>query len=176
MTKDEAMVLLYDYCCWKNLNKIKQLFNMYPDYIDLTEDDGKAFGLAVSFKSTDLLNSLLDFYKETKLQGDVESKEYKVAYHTLQYMLENALNQYTSSPEIEEIIAQYICEPKDSESDDVSTAHEDFIFDHDEHRYSGSSEQDSDTTFDLTTDNLKQWNENYPKPELAGALPEPLIF
>ncbi len=175
MTKDEVLGLFYDCCQSKDIHNIKKLYKLYPQYIDLTDEQIKPFLLAISYNSIDLLNVLLDIYTETKLQGDIESKEYKVAYHTLQYMLEEALEQTEPSQEIKAIIDKYLCDTKDSKSDNMSTAPEEFTYAHDfgleEPRDSGASEHDSDTTLDLTMDNLKQWSESYPRQELVGHIP-----
>ncbi len=174
MTKDEVQRLLQRYCCTNEIEGVQELLNDYPNDIDLTAKDSQAFAICMSYGYVNLLKVLIDSYKETKLQGDIESKEYKVSYHTLQYMLEEALEQTEPSQEIRAIIDQYLCNIKDSESDNISTAPEDFIYDHevlDEPRDSGASEHDSDTTLDLTIYNLKQWSESYPRQELAGHLP-----
>ncbi len=174
MTKDEVRGLFYDCCQSQDILNIKKLYKLYPQYIDLTDEQIKPFLLAISLHSINLLNVLLDFYKETKLQDDIDSKEYKVAYHTLQYMLEEALDQTEPSQEIKAIIDQYIDDTNDSTSDNMSTAPEECTYAHDfdldEHRDSSASEHNSDTTLDLTIDNLKQWSESYPRQELAGHL------
>ncbi len=179
MTKDEVLGLFYDCCQSKDTLNITKLYKLYPQYIDLTDEKIQPFLLAISLDATALLNVLIDLYIETKLQGEIDSKEYKVAYHTLQYMLEEALEQTEPSQEIKAIIAQYICDKKDSESDNISTAPEEFTYDNnfglEEPGDSNTSLRNSDATLDLTIDNLKQWSESYPGQELAGnisCLPE----
>ncbi len=175
MTREEVMDLFFSCCCGNIPSKADQLCKEYPNDIDLTYKDGQVFAICFAHDYVELLNVLLDFYKETNLQGgDIDSKEYKVAYHTLQYMLEEALDQTEPSQEIKAIIAQYLCDTNDSKSDNMSTAPEEFTYDHDvgleveEPRDSGTSEHDSDTTLDLTMDNLKHWSESYARQELAG--------
>ncbi len=171
MTREEVMNLFFGYCCGNIPSKAEQLCKEYPNDIDLTYKDGQVFAICFAHDYVELLNVLIDFYKETKLQGDIDSKEYKVAYHTLQYILEEALDQTEPSKEIRAVIDQYICDTKDSESDNMSTASEEFVNDYSyaikEPRDSTSTEC-SDDTLDLTIDNLKQWSESHPRQELVG--------
>ena len=179
MTKDEVQRFLQRYCCTNEIDGVKELLHDYPNDIDLTDKDSQAFAICMSYGYVNLLKVLIDSYIETKLQDEIDSKEYKVAYHTLQYMLEEALEQTEPSQEIKAIIAQYICDTKDSESDNISTAPEEFTYDNnfglEEPGDSNTSLRNSDATLDLTIDNLKQWSESYPGQELAGnisCLPE----
>lgn len=176
MTKNEIQRLLQISCCANDIEGVRELFCDYPNDIDLMENDGQAFAICMSYGYVQLLRVLIDYYKETKLQEDIESKAYKIAYHHLQYMLENAQDQTEPSPEIQSIIDQYISDTKDSDSDAISTEPEEFVYDNDaglaEHRDSSISAPGSDGTLDLTIDNLKQWNEECPMIKLAGIMPD----
>ena len=117
MLKEDVMMLLYNYCSWKDCPSIKKLFKDYPTQIDLTDDDGMLFRMAVAYKSTELLTTLLDFYKATKLQGNPQSLEYKLAYTQLRHMLDDAAEAHDVVPAIQVIIEPYLTKEEESEDD-----------------------------------------------------------
>lgn len=117
MTTEEVMMLLYNYCSWKDCDSIKELCKEYPNEIDLTDDDGMLFKMAVAYKSAELVNTLLDCYKKTKLQGNEDSIEYKLANLQLKHMLQYAEEAHDLTPEIQKIIGPYLIEEEESDNE-----------------------------------------------------------
>lgn len=117
ITKEEIMSLIYDCCSWQYCAGLKKLFKEHRDEIDLTDDDGMLFKMAVAYKSTELLTTLLDFYKATKLQSNPESLEYKLAYIQLRHMLDDASEAHDVVPEIQAIIESYLTKEEESENE-----------------------------------------------------------
>ena len=62
-----------------------------------------------------MLNTLIKYYERNQLQGDSNSLEYKVAKHKLQQILQDAVNTFTPSKEIQELLEKYL--PKEEDSD-----------------------------------------------------------
>jgi hypothetical protein len=107
--------LLSDYCRWDDNSRLVKLLREQRN-LDLTQRDGVYFYLAVKHGNVAMLRTLLKYYEETKLQGDRESLEYKLAKHQLGNILEDAKERLDISPEIQEIIELYM--PTDEESED----------------------------------------------------------
>jgi len=123
--------LLCDYCRWNEPNEVIKFLKMERD-VDLTDDNGIYFRLAVKYKSPKMLNALIEYFEQTKLQGDINSMEYKTALYTLKQMLQQAVDMWESSPEIQEILDKYI--PEDDSSDDEAKLSESEHSNGDEHQ------------------------------------------
>lgn len=113
MIKEDIMSMLYSCCSNLNYRGALSLFRKYPNYIDLTYDDGILFKIAIAHESTALLHVLLDFYKETKLEG----KEDKLAYLHLKHILQDAAEAHDLSLEIQKIIGPYVIEVEESDNE-----------------------------------------------------------
>lgn len=174
MSKEKNMRKFLHHCSLNNVKAVQELLLEHRDDIDIMEDDGQVFSICVSYNFIDLLNVLLDFYKETKLKDSQDSTEYKISYHSLQYVLEDAIEQYTPSHDIKLIIDRYISKNREEGSeagdgDERLTEIVQFAEKHlDLHRDSAISTTDSDSTLELTADNLRQWDATHSKQGLIG--------
>lgn len=108
---------LSNYCSWDQTENLDRILSQNVG-IDLTYNNGIYFRLSIKHNNTKTLNSLLQYYEQTNLKGDFESIEYKVAKHKLQQILQDAINTFTPSKEIQEILEKYLPkEDVDSEQD-----------------------------------------------------------
>ena len=64
-----------------------------------------------------MLNFLLKYYEQTSLEGDSNSLEYKVAKYKLQQILQDAVNTFTPSKEIQEVLEKYLPKEEDVNSE-----------------------------------------------------------
>ena len=115
-TKVQLQNLLYGYSNSLYYKGVKELLEEYPDKIDIAFNEGLLFRIAINRESLDLLNILLDFYKTTKLSGDPETIEYKLAYYQLKSMLQDAADAHDVPPEIQKVIGPYLA--ADAENED----------------------------------------------------------
>ena len=99
--------LLSNYCRWNDNKSVVELLDQSLD-IDLTYNDNIYFRLAFKNNNVEMLNSLLDYYEKTQLQGDSNSLEYKVAKHKLQTVLQDAINSVDVSKEMQAILEKYL--------------------------------------------------------------------
>lgn len=145
--------LLCNYCRWNEPDEVIKFLKTERD-VDLTDDNGIYFRLAVKYRSTKMLNALIEYFEQTKLQGDINSMEYKTALYTLKQMLQQASDMWGTSPEIQEILDKYIpegdssdeeaklTESEHSSDDEHHLAEPTRIFDKDyPHAYSGIREE-----------------------------------
>ena len=120
LTKDQAYTLLYNYCRWDSLEDIKRLLENYRD-IDVTEDEGVYFRIAMANGNYEILDTLIRHYEATQLTGTPGATEYQVAKHKLQVVLDEILEGITVENEaILERISPYISSSEGSERDDLS--------------------------------------------------------
>jgi hypothetical protein len=96
-TKKMNMMRLSDYCRWNNLEKLQRLLAEHKD-LDLSAIN---FRRAIEHNNRAMLNTLLNYYKETKLQLDQDQQD-------LSYMLEEATEETEISPEIQRTINPYM--------------------------------------------------------------------
>ena len=115
-TKVQLQNLLYGYSNSLHYKGVKELLEEYHDKIDIAFNEGLLFRIAINRESLDLLNILLDFYKTTKLSGDPETIEYKLAYYQLKSMLQDAADAHDVPPEIHKVIGPYLA--ADAENED----------------------------------------------------------
>ena len=105
---------LSNYCSWDQTENLDRILSQNVG-IDLTYNNGIYFRLSIKHNNTKILNSLLQYYERTNLKGYFESIEYKVAKHKLQQILQDAVNTFTPSKEIQELLEKYL--PKEEDSD-----------------------------------------------------------
>jgi hypothetical protein len=67
-----------------------------------------------------MVNILLNYYQTAGLQGDRESMEYKEASYRLQKILEEAIDSFEVSPEIQESLNPYIATADSGDEQDLS--------------------------------------------------------
>lgn len=109
-------ILLSDYCSRSYVEKVKELLEHNPT-IDIMQADGKYFTLAVARNSPAMLKTLIEHYEKTKLQGDSQSTEHKIAKEKLLGILEDAGSISNVSPEIREILDSYLNKSEGTETD-----------------------------------------------------------
>jgi hypothetical protein len=107
---------LSNYCSWDQTENLDRILSQNVG-IDLTYNNGIYFRLSIKHNNTKTLNSLLQYYEQTNLKGDFESIEYKVAKHKLQQILQDAINTFTPSKEIQEVLEKYLPKEEDSDSE-----------------------------------------------------------
>jgi len=117
LTPQQIQSILVGYCNSLYCQGVTELFRDYHDDIDLTFDDGLVFDIAIARESVDLLKVLLDFYRETKLQDDPKSLEYKLAYIQLRHMLDDALETHSVRSSIKEVISPYLTNDEESDNE-----------------------------------------------------------
>lgn len=141
--------LLSNYCRWNDNKSVVELLDQSLD-IDLTYNDNIYFRLAFKNNNVEMLNSLLDYYEKTQLQGDSNSLEYKVAKHKLQTVLQDAINSVDVSKEMQAILEKYL--PKEEDNDRELDDLEDIQLPY----FSNNS-----ASAELTEDNLKRLDEHH---------------
>ena len=112
--KNISYFKLSNYCRWNQSENAIRIMNEDQN-IDIKHKDGEVFLFAIENNNPTILNSLIKYYEKNQLKGDFESIEYKVAKHKLQ---QDAVNTFTPSKEIQEVLEKYL--PKediDSEQD-----------------------------------------------------------
>ena len=115
--KNISYFKLSNYCRWNQSENAIRIMNEDQN-IDIKHKDGEVFLFAIENNNPTILNSLIKYYEKNQLKGDFESIEYKVAKHKLQQILQDAVNTFTPSKEIQEVLEKYL--PKediDSEQD-----------------------------------------------------------
>lgn len=116
--------VLFDYCRWNKPDKVKELLEESGDSIDITYKDGIFFRLAVSEPSAELLDVLLGYYEKTKLADDTstdKSTDYIASKRKISQILQDAVETYGSSDEIQERLSSYLpprSSDKEKDSDD----------------------------------------------------------
>lgn len=111
-TKQEVTKLLWDCCRLNRTDWMEEIFAENPDEIDFSDSYYKVFNIAVQDNKEALL-LLLDFYKKTKLNYPEDSRQYKIAYKDLQYVLRDA-DVFADSDEIRAILDPYLVGVDDS--------------------------------------------------------------
>jgi hypothetical protein len=148
-------IILTSYCCSDENIKAKNLLQKYSD-IDLTEDGGIYFRIAIKHKNPEMLNILLDYYEKTKMSENRDSIEYQTAKDKLQQILKDAVKSFDTSDEIQEILNRYIPQDNDTISEQDS---QDLENDFSDLESSATDQSNDDLTDDinyltLTEDNL----------------------
>ncbi|BBB57756.1 hypothetical protein MPCS_01767 (plasmid) [Candidatus Megaera polyxenophila] len=108
--------LLSDYCRWDDSNSVIKLLKQ-NFIIDLTYNDGIYFRLSIKHNNIKMLNSLLQYYEQNNLKDDSNSLEYKVAKYKLQQILQDAVNTFTPSKEMEVVLEKYLPKEEDVNSE-----------------------------------------------------------
>lgn len=115
--KNISYFKLSNYCRWNQSENAIRIMNEDQN-IDIKHKDGEVFLFAIENNNPTILNSLIKYYEKNQLKGDFESIEYMVAKHKLQQILQDAVNTFTPSKEIQEILEKYLPkEDVDSEQD-----------------------------------------------------------
>jgi hypothetical protein len=117
MKVHEIHSILYDLCRWNKTEKVKYFLEKSPVAIDILDDQGLFFRLAISSNNVAMLDTLLEYYKKTQLQSDSNTLEYKVAKYNIQQILQDAIDTFNVSEEIQKIVDMYIPKETDNEQD-----------------------------------------------------------
>lgn len=151
--------IYFDLCDYLSLGQFEVAQKVLDkNIIDVTYDNGVFFDFTISKNNLDMLNSLLEYYEKTQLQGDSNSFEYKVAKHKLQQILQNAANTFNLSKEVQAVLDKYL--PKEEDSDQELDDLEDIQIPYFPNNYASA---------ELTEDNLKRLDDHHEKGlDLAG--------
>ena len=120
LIKMEYNQLLSDYCRWNDNRSLLKLLKKHSD-LDLTIEEGICFSFAIKHKNEDMLNTLLEYYEKTNLQCDHDSMEYKIAHYKLRQILQEAINSFDVSSEIQKSLNSYIITNEDSDDEQYLT-------------------------------------------------------
>lgn len=108
-------ILLSDYVSWDDTKKVSDMLDKHKD-IDLTYDDGLYFKLSIKHDNNKILNTLLQYYEQTKLKENLDSLDYKVAKYKLQQILQSAANTFKLSKENQVALEKYLPQEGDGNS------------------------------------------------------------
>ncbi len=152
-------IQLSNYCRWDDSRNFAELLKKHSD-LDVTIKNGLCFIYAIKHKNSEILKSLLDYYEKTNLKDNYDSMEYKTAKHALRQILEEAIEQYPITSEIEDILKPYVT------TDEYSTEDIESLKDDAEASYQFDDpditdlDNGSNPISLLTLANLRDWN-NY---------------
>jgi len=110
---------LLQHCRLNDSKEVAKLLKTTVVNIDLTHSEGIYFRFAIKHDNADILNSLLEYYRNTTgLQLEPSTIEYQKALFELKKILIEAEHSYDFSSVIQKILAQYIEVSGDAESED----------------------------------------------------------
>jgi len=147
---------LSDYLSLNQFERAKKVLEDYPNEIDVTYSDGIFFLFVIEENNLSMLNTLINYYERNQLQGDSNSLEYKVAKHKLQQILQDAVNTFTPSKEIQEVLEKHLPKEEDVNSEqDLSDLENLLGFDTKETQHS-IEEDTTNINVDLSGDNIQK--------------------
>ena len=115
--------MLYNYVRWDDNKNVIKMLNNYPE-IDLTHEGGICFQIAIKHNNKELLNTLLEHFEQIQLkEKEVDSIEYKLLKYELRKTLEEAVDSFEISEEMEKVLAPYLPQ----EEEDYQLALNDFL-------------------------------------------------
>ena len=94
-------------CSWNNPEMLKGLLEEYGNLINLLEEEGDCFRLAIARKSKTMLSLLLKHYTKHHLYHPTESAQYKLAKVKLKETLEEIIDCDTPQDMLE-ILQPYL--------------------------------------------------------------------
>jgi len=97
---------MYRYCIYNDIEKIKKLLEQEKSF-DLTYSDGLYFKIAIKYENANLFATLLEYYKQTKLQG-YTSQEQQNSLEEIRKICLDASQMFDIPNEIQGIIDDYI--------------------------------------------------------------------
>ncbi|MDF2965648.1 MAG: hypothetical protein K0Q51_1036 [Rickettsiaceae bacterium] len=108
MDYDKLYFWLHNYCRWNEPKEVKKQLLEFSEGIDLTNEDGELFHLAIAHDYPEVLRVLVDYYEKNQMQGDPNSLQYKYAKRKLHDIFQEAVKGHgINSDEIREILAKY---------------------------------------------------------------------
>lgn len=108
------------YCKFDWTEKLQDVLSQNKREIDFLENNGGLFRLAAQRPTVDILNILLDHYKEYHLSGDPESYEYKLAKSQLIDVVSNIFDSFIDDEMTDEVRA--VLKPYARESEEEAAA------------------------------------------------------
>jgi hypothetical protein len=106
---------LSDYMSLNRFSEAKVLLDRNHDSVDVMYGDGRYFLFSVRYKNLEMLEALLDLFKETKIEKDDLSLKSRGARHELREILQDAKDQFGSTKQIDKLTSEY---SSSSEEDD----------------------------------------------------------
>lgn len=101
-------IKLSNYISWEDTKEVKKLLEKESD-IDLTYKEGLFFKLAIKHNNKELFNTLLEHFEKIQLkEKDIDSIEYKLLKYELRKILEEAIDSFEISEEMEKMLAPYL--------------------------------------------------------------------
>jgi hypothetical protein len=142
-------IQLFNNCRWNESRSVSKILDNKSD-IDLTYNNGIYFRFAIKHNNVEMLNTLLQYFEKTKLQGDFEN-QYAIpcAKQQLQQILQDAVKSFDISEKIQKVLDNYI--PKEEDSDQEQEIEDITI------PFFNKSTKD----IELTKDNLKKLTEEF---------------
>jgi len=107
---------LADYLSLGKFSRAITIINDNPIELDITYDKGIFFDFAIKHNNTEMLSILLNYFEQTQLQSDIDSREHQLAKYNLRQILQDAVDSFDVSEEMQEILAPYLPEENDSNS------------------------------------------------------------
>lgn len=101
-------IKLSNYISWDDAKEVKRLLEKEDD-IDLTYNEGLFFKLAIKHDNNEILNVLIEYFDKTQLkEKELDSMDYKLLKYELRKILENAVDSFEISEEMERVLAPYL--------------------------------------------------------------------
>lgn len=114
-------IKLSNYISWDDNDKVMNMLGQYQD-IDLTYDGGIFFKLGVKHNNIKIIAALFEYFNKTQLQDKIiDTIEYKLAKHKISTILQDAVNSFDISEEMQKVLTPYLPQEDNTDSqDDVS--------------------------------------------------------
>ena len=120
---------LADYLSLGKFSRAITIIKDNPTELDITYDKGIFFDFAIKYNNTEMLSILINYFEQTQLQSDIDSREYQLAKYNLRKILENAVDSFKISEEMAKVLAPYLPQ----EEEDYQLALKDFSIVEDYH-------------------------------------------
>ena len=102
---------LNNYISLNYISEVKDVIEIYPNNLNILHDDGIFFSLAISNKNIEILEILLNYFHKTELEKhmhtDIKSFVKIQNKKKLLDILQNAVETYGSSEELDKFLNQY---------------------------------------------------------------------
>jgi len=95
---------MYEYLKDGKYDSVKKLLIKYPNKIDVLYKNGYYLRATIANNDTEMFSILLKYYEDTKLRGDIDNLDYKIA----QYKLRGIINDILVTQDINDDIHTYI--------------------------------------------------------------------
>ena len=120
---------LSDYMSLNRFSEAKVLLDRNHDNVDVMYGDGRYFLFSIRYHNSEMLEALLDLFKETKIEKDNSSINSKYARYELKEILKDAIGQFDSTPEIDKLTSEYLpsSEEDDNNEQDLTGFEEELV-------------------------------------------------